>query len=144
MCAKGGRLYDARLIFDKMNKRDEVSWNAMICGYSMHGLGIEALNLFDVMQQTNCRPNKLTFVGVLSACSNAGLLDIGQAHFNSMLQDYGIEPCIEYYTCMVWLLGRSGKFDEAVKLIGEIPFQPSVMVWRALLGACVIHKNVDL
>ncbi|KAE9607634.1 hypothetical protein Lal_00026980 [Lupinus albus] len=144
MYAKAGRIYDARLIFDKMNKRDEVSWNAMICGYSMHGLSIEALNLFDRMQQTNCRPNKLTFIGVLSACSNAGLLDIGQAHFKSMLQDYGIEPCIEHYTCMVWLLGRSGQFDEAVKLIGEIPFQPSVMVWRALLGACVIHKNVDL
>lgn len=144
MYAKCGRINDARLIFDKMDKQDEVSWNAMICGYSMHGLGMEALNLFDMMQHTNCKPNKLTFVGVLSACSNAGLLDIGQAHFKSMLQDYGIEPCIEHYTCMVWLLGRSGQFDEAVKLIGEIPFQPSVMVWRALLGACVIHKNVDL
>ncbi|KAK7273281.1 hypothetical protein RIF29_14330 [Crotalaria pallida] len=144
MYSKCGRINDARLIFDKMSKRDEVSWNAMICGYSMHGFGIEALNLFGMMRQTNCKPNKLTFVGVLSACSNAGLLDIGQAHFKSMLQEYGIEPCIEHYTCMVWLLGRAGKFDEAVKLIEEIPIQPSVMVWRALLGACVIHKNVDL
>ncbi|RDX85114.1 putative pentatricopeptide repeat-containing protein, mitochondrial, partial [Mucuna pruriens] len=144
MYAKCGRIEDARLTFDKMDKRDEVSWNAVICGFSMHGLGMEALNLFDMMQQANCKPNKLTFVGVLSACSNAGLLDKGRSHFKSMLQDYGIEPCIEHYTCMVWLLGRSGQFDEAVKLIGEIPFQPSVMVWRALLGACVIHKNLDL
>ncbi|KHN23502.1 Putative pentatricopeptide repeat-containing protein, mitochondrial [Glycine soja] len=144
MYAKCGRIDDARLTFDKMDKQDEVSWNALICGYSIHGLGMEALNLFDMMQQSNSKPNKLTFVGVLSACSNAGLLDKGRAHFKSMLQDYGIEPCIEHYTCMVWLLGRSGQFDEAVKLIGEIPFQPSVMVWRALLGACVIHKNLDL
>ncbi|XP_027361920.1 putative pentatricopeptide repeat-containing protein At5g13230, mitochondrial [Abrus precatorius] len=144
MYAKCGRIDDARLIFDKMDKQDDVSWNAIICGYSMHGLGMEALNLFDMMQQTDCKPNKLTFVGVLSACSNAGLLDKGRAHFKSMLQDYGIEPCIEHYTCIVWLLGRSGQFDEAVKLIGEIPIQPSVMVWRALLGACVIHKNLDL
>ncbi|CAJ1932880.1 unnamed protein product [Sphenostylis stenocarpa] len=144
MYAKCGRIDDARLTFDKMNKRDEVSWNAIICGYSIHGLGREALNLFDMMQKTNCKPNKLTFVGVLSACSNAGLLDEGRAHFRSMLQDYGVEPCIEHYTCMVWLLGRSGQFDEAVNLIEEIPFQPSVMLWRALLGACVIHKNLDL
>lgn len=144
MYAKCGRINDARLTFDKMDKRDEVSWNAMICGYSMHGLGMEALNLFDMMRQTNCKPNKLTFVGLLSACSNAGLLEKGQAHFKSMSRDYGIEPCIEHYTCMVWLLGRLGQFDEAVKLIGEIPFEPSVMVWRALLGACVVHKNVDL
>ncbi|KAK7407764.1 hypothetical protein VNO78_09821 [Psophocarpus tetragonolobus] len=144
MYAKCGRIEDARLTFDKMDKRDEVSWNAIISGYSMHGLGTEALNLFDMMQQTICKPNKLTFVGVLSACSNAGLLDKGRALFKSMLQDFGIEPCIEHYTCMVWLLGRSGQFDEAVELIGKIPFQPSVMVWRALLGACVIHKNLDL
>lgn len=144
MYAKCGRINDARLTFDKMDKREEVSWNAMICGYSMHGLSTEALNLFNKMQQTNCKPNKLTFVGVLSSCSNAGLLDKGQSLFKSMSQDYNIEPCIEHYTCMVGLLGRLGKFDEAVKLIGEIPFQPSVMVWRALLGACVVHKNIDL
>ncbi|KAK7308517.1 hypothetical protein VNO77_42127 [Canavalia gladiata] len=144
MYAKCGRIEDARLAFDKMDKQDEVSWNAIICGYSMHGLGMEALNLFDMMQQTTCKPNKLTFVGVLSACSNTGLLDKGQTYFKSMLQDYSIEPCIEHYTCMVWLLGRSGQFDEAMKLIGEIPFKHSVMLWRALLGACVIHKNLDL
>ncbi|XP_045827370.1 putative pentatricopeptide repeat-containing protein At5g13230, mitochondrial [Trifolium pratense] len=144
MYAKCGRINDARLTFDKMNKRDEVSWNAMICGYSMHGISMEALNLFDMMQHTDCKPNKLTFVGVLSACSNAGLLHEGQTHFESMSRDYDTKPCIEHYTCMVWLLGRLGQFDEAMKLIGEIPFQPSVMVWRALLGACVIHKNVDL
>jgi pentatricopeptide repeat protein len=144
MYAKCGRINDARLTFDKMNKRDEVSWNAMICGYSMHGISMEALNLFDMMQHTDCKPNKLTFVGVLSACSNAGLLYEGRAHFESMSRDYDIKPCIEHYTCMVWLLGRLGQFGEAMKLIGEIPFQPSVMVWRALLGACVIHKNVDL
>ncbi|CAL5190755.1 unnamed protein product [Lathyrus oleraceus] len=144
MYAKCGRINDARLTFDKMNKRDEVSWNAMICGYSMHGMSAEALTLYEMMQHSDCKPNKLTFVGVLSACSNAGLLLKGQAHFMSMSQDYGIEPCIEHYTCMVWLLGRLGRLDEAMKLIGEIPYQPSVMVWRALLGACVIHKKVDL
>ncbi|KAF7836799.1 putative pentatricopeptide repeat-containing protein [Senna tora] len=144
MYAKCGSIYDARIVFNNLAKRDEVSWNAMICGYSMNGLGIEALNIFEMMQQTNCKPNKLTFVGVLSACSNAGLLDKGQALFKSMLQDYGIKPCIEHYTCMVWLLGRAGHLEKAVKLIGEIPFQPSIMVWRTLLGACVIHKDVDL
>lgn len=144
MYAKCGRIDDARITFDKMDKQDVVSWNAMICGYSMHGLGMEALNLFDMMQHSDCKPNKLTFIGVLSACSNVGLLDKGHAHFESMSRDYGIDPCIEHYTCMVWLLGRLGRFDEAMKLIREIPFRPSVMVWRALLGACVIHKNVDL
>lgn len=144
MYAKCGSIKDARLVFDKLNQRDEVSWNAMISGYSKHGLALEATKIFEMMQKTSCKPNKLTFVGVLSACSNAGLLDQGQAYFNSMTQDYGIEPCIEHYTCMVWLLGRSGHLNKAVKLIEEIPYEPSVMVWRALLGACVVHNNVEL
>ncbi|KAG6712404.1 hypothetical protein I3842_05G101200 [Carya illinoinensis] len=144
MYAKCGSIKDARLVFDSLNERDEVSWNAMISGYSMHGLGREALKVFELMQKSKCKPNQLTFVGVLSACSNAGLLDQGQAYFSSMVHDYSIEPCIEHYTCMVWLLGRSGHLDKSIKLIEQIPFEPSVMVWRALLGACVIHNNVEL
>ncbi|MBA0743851.1 hypothetical protein Gogos_006505 [Gossypium gossypioides] len=144
MYSKCGRIRDARLVFDMMNERDEVSWNTMISGYSMHGLGMEALKIFQMMQDRGYKPNTLTFVGVLSACSNSGLLDEGQAYFSSMLQEYGIEPCIEHYSCMVRLLGRSGHLHKALKLIEEIPFKPSVMVWRALLGACVIHKNVEL
>ncbi|MBA0861943.1 hypothetical protein Goshw_002821 [Gossypium schwendimanii] len=144
MYSKCGGIRDARLVFDMMNERDEVSWNTMISGYSMHGLGMEALKIFQMMQDRGHKPNTLTFVGVLSACSNSGLLDEGQAYFSSMLQEYGIEPCIEHYSCMVRLLGRSGHLHKALKLIEEIPFKPSVMVWRALLGACVIHKNVEL
>ncbi|EOX99670.1 Tetratricopeptide repeat-like superfamily protein [Theobroma cacao] len=144
MYSKCGRIRDARLVFDIMNERDEVSWNAMISGYSMHGLGIEALKIFQMMQDRGYKPNTLTFVGVLSACSNSGLFYQGQDYFTSMVQDYGIEPCIEHYSCMVWLLGRSGHLYKAAKLIEEIPFEPSVMVWRALLGACIIHNNVEL
>ncbi|KAE8663921.1 hypothetical protein F3Y22_tig00112863pilonHSYRG00014 [Hibiscus syriacus] len=144
MYSKCGRVKDARSVFDKMNERDEVSWNIMISGYSMHGLGMEALNIFQMMKDRGYKTNTLTFVGLLSACSNSGLLDQGQNYFSSMLQGYGIEPCIEHYSCVVWLLGRSCHLNKALKLIEEIPFKPSVMVWRALLGACVIHNNVEL
>ncbi|XP_021745830.1 LOW QUALITY PROTEIN: putative pentatricopeptide repeat-containing protein At5g13230, mitochondrial [Chenopodium quinoa] len=144
MYAKCGNIKPARLIFDTMGKWDEVSWNTIISAYAMHGLGKEALIMFERMQGTDCKPNKLTFVGVLSACSNMGLLDEGQTYFTSMISDYGIEPCIEHYTCMVWLLGGSGNLDKAMELIREVPFEPSIMIWRAVLGACVIHKNVEL
>lgn len=144
MYAKCGSIQDAHLSFQKMSERDIISWNAMISGYSMHGLGLEALKCFEMMQEVGCKPNNVTFVGVLSACSNAGLLDKGQLCFKSMVQDYGIQPCIEHYTCMVGLLGRSGHLDKALKLIEEISFNHSVMLWRALLGACVVHNNIEL
>jgi len=144
MYAKCGNIKDARLVFDMLREHDQVSWNAMISGYSVHGLYGEALKTFESMLETECKPDKVTFVGILSACSNAGLLDRGQAYFKSMVEEYDIEPCAEHYTCMVWLLGRSGHLDKAAKLVHEIPFEPSVMVWRALLSACVIHNDVEL
>ncbi|KAK9675334.1 hypothetical protein RND81_11G001200 [Saponaria officinalis] len=144
MYSKCGNIKPARLVFDKMDKPDEVSWNSVISAYAMHGLAKEALVMFHRMQETQCKPNKLTFVGVLSACSNMGLLDEGQAYFAAMSRDYGIEPSVEHYTCMVGLMGRSGSLDKAMKLIQEMPFEPTVMVWRAMLGACAIHNNVDL
>ncbi|KAF6161599.1 hypothetical protein GIB67_009478 [Kingdonia uniflora] len=144
MYAKCGSIKNAWLVFDTMSVCDEVSWNSMISAYSMHGLGGEALNIFEKMRKTDVKPNKITFVGVLSACSNTGLLDKGRSYFTSMCRDYGVEPCIEHYTCMVWLLGRSGHLNEASKLIEEMSCKPSIMVWRALLGACVLHKNIEL
>ncbi|KAL5716046.1 hypothetical protein ACHQM5_017785 [Ranunculus cassubicifolius] len=144
MYAKCGNVRNARLMFDTMDYRDKVSWNSIISGYSLHGLGRDALKLFENMRESDARPDNITFVGILSACSNTGLVEQGRLYFDSMYQDYGIEPCIEHYTCMVWLLGRSGLLYEAVKLIDNIPFEPSVMVWRALLGASVIHNNVEI
>ncbi|XP_058194188.1 putative pentatricopeptide repeat-containing protein At5g13230, mitochondrial [Rhododendron vialii] len=144
MYAKCGSIKDAREVFEMMSNRDVVSWNAMISGYSMHGLSSEALRIFEYMQKTKTKADKVTFVGVLSACSNTGVLDKGQAYFASMVNDYHINPCIEHYTCMVGLLGRLGHLDRAVKLIEEMPFEPSVVIWRALLMACIVHNNIDL
>ncbi|KAG9144573.1 hypothetical protein Leryth_010788 [Lithospermum erythrorhizon] len=144
MYAKCGSIRDARQVFEATNKQDVISWNAMISAYSMHGLGSEALQVFQEMRRLKIAPNQLTFVGVLSACSNTGSVDLGQDSFNLMQKNFGIEPCMEHYTCMVSLLGRRGHLDRALKLIDEIPYEPSVMVWRALLGACVAHKNIEV
>ncbi|KAL4570070.1 hypothetical protein LXL04_025721 [Taraxacum kok-saghyz] len=144
MYAKCGSIKNSRFVFENITEKDVVSWNAMLSGYSMHGLGEKALTLFDLMREkTNIKPDQLTFVGVLSACSNIGSLEKGQNYFTSMVHDHGINPCMEHYTCMVSLLGKLGHLDKATKLIDQIK-EPSVMIWRALLGACVIHKNVEL
>ena len=141
---KCGSISLARRVFDNMTEFDSISWNAIISAYSLHGLALEALRLYDSMKETAITPNALTFTGVLTACTNVGFVDKGLLYFNSMIREHGIAPSMEHYTCMVKLLGRSGCFDQAMKLIEEIPIQPSAMVWRALLATCVIHKNVDL
>ncbi|XP_031490909.1 putative pentatricopeptide repeat-containing protein At5g13230, mitochondrial isoform X2 [Nymphaea colorata] len=143
MYAKCGNIKDAHKVFDLMNEHDIISWNALITGYSLHGLGLDALKLFDTMLADDLQPNSVTFVGVLSACSNAGLVKHGLSYFQSMAKEHLIVPGMEHYTCIVMLLGRSGCLREAMEFIRDMPMKPDVMVWRAMLGACVIYNNLE-
>eukprot|EP01018_Ginkgo_biloba_P006645 Gb_37102 [translate_table: standard] len=144
MYAKCGNIEMARQWFDKMPERDVVSWSAMIAGYGIHGHGKDALKLFSQMQRTGMRPNDVTFVSVLSACSHTGLVDEGWQYFDCMSRDYGIKPKVKHYACMVDLLGRAGHLDEAQDIVKKMPLEPDAGVWGALLGACRIHCNIEL
>eukprot|EP01018_Ginkgo_biloba_P034182 Gb_33062 [translate_table: standard] len=144
MYAKCGSLQIARHLFDKMSERNVVSWNAMIDGYGMHGKGEEALALFSKMQHCCVKPDHITFICVLSACSHAGLVVEGQKYFDCMIHDYCIMPREQHYACVVDLLGRAGHLDKALDFIGKMPLEPGASVWGALLSACKTHCNFEL
>ncbi|KAK4393150.1 Pentatricopeptide repeat-containing protein [Sesamum angolense] len=122
-------------------KEKMVTWNAMIHGLAMHGHGRKALQLFDRMKQEGFAPDKVTFVGVLAACSQC---NDGIHHFYSMENDYGIAPEIEHYGCLIDLLGRGGRLSEAFRLLHNMPFEPNVVIWSSLLRACRMHNAVQL
>ncbi|KAI3452260.1 hypothetical protein Pfo_008925 [Paulownia fortunei] len=144
MYCKCGSLNRAWSIFNAMERKDFVSWNAMIHGLAMHGHGQKALQLFDRMKREGFAPDKVTFVGVLSACSHAGMVKDGIHYFYSMENDYKIAPEIEHYGCMIDLLGRGGRLSEAFRLLHNMPFEPNVVIWSSLLGACRMHNAVRL
>ncbi|XP_058093269.1 pentatricopeptide repeat-containing protein At4g16835, mitochondrial-like [Magnolia sinica] len=144
MYCKCGDLDDARKLFDEMPRRDVVTWNAMISGYAQHGFGEKAIQLFDEMRNERRKPNWITFVGVLLACNHAGLVELGIRYFDSMEKDYKVEARPDHFTCMVDLLGRAGLLAEAVDLIHKMPFEPHSAIFGTLLGACRIHKNLEL
>ncbi|XP_074582813.1 pentatricopeptide repeat-containing protein At4g30700 [Curcuma longa] len=144
MYAKCGSISEARKIFDEMEEKNVVSWNAMISAYGLHGKGTEALKLFEAMLSASIVPTGVTFLSVLYACSHGGLVEKGQNIFKSMLCDYGIKPRPEHYACMVDLLGRAGRINEALEFIQTTPEASGPGVWGALLGACMIHKESKL
>eukprot|EP01018_Ginkgo_biloba_P033709 Gb_29557 [translate_table: standard] len=143
MYAKCGSIENAQNVFDKMPQRDVVSWNAMIVGYALHGYGKEALQLFEQMQHVGVNPDRITFVGVLSACCHAGWVDEGWQLFARMGM-FHVTPTKEHYCCMVDLLGRAGCLDEAQDFINKMPIKPDAAVWSSLLSACRIHANMEL
>ncbi|KAL5991392.1 hypothetical protein ACLOJK_012300 [Asimina triloba] len=144
MYAKCGSLMDARLVFDRMINRDTASWNIMILGYGLHGNGQEALNVFSCMCASHLKSDGVTLVGVLSACSHTGLVDTGLEILGSMEQNHGVVPTIEHYACVVDMLGRAGRLNEAYELAQTMPIEPNPIVWRALLAACRLHGDAVL
>ncbi|XP_031265110.1 pentatricopeptide repeat-containing protein At2g22410, mitochondrial-like [Pistacia vera] len=141
-CGFVGRAFD---IFNEMPEKNIVSWNVIIGALALHGYGLKGVNLFEEMLGGRIwRPDEITFMGLLSACSHSGLVDIGKYYFDRMKSVYGVSPEIEHYACMVDLLGRGGLLEEAVRLIGRMPVKPDVVVWGALLGACRTHGNIEI
>ncbi|KAL8547154.1 hypothetical protein ACS0TY_006756 [Phlomoides rotata] len=144
MASKCGLIEDANILFKNMLHRDVFSWNIMITGYSYHGLGNEALDVFHQMLIAKQQPSYVTFVGVLSACGLLGLVNEGFYYLNHMMREFGIEPGLEHYTCIVGLLVRAQRLDEAENFIKSSPIRRDVIAWRTLLNACHVHQNYGL
>ncbi|XP_020550096.1 pentatricopeptide repeat-containing protein At2g34400 [Sesamum indicum] len=146
MYSKCGNLEYASRVFENMPQKNEVSWNTMISAHALHGRAEEALALFQRMlvEEKAACPDDITFVGVLSACVHAGLLEEGRQFFNSMTSTFGLTPKVEHYSCMVDLLSRAGRVYEAWDFIQKMPQKPDEILLGALLGACQKVKNVDI
>ncbi|XP_073134093.1 pentatricopeptide repeat-containing protein At2g03880, mitochondrial isoform X2 [Henckelia pumila] len=144
MYCKCGSLKDASCTFTRMIEKDVISWSTMIIGFAQNGYSKKALDVFEEMKASGTKPNYITILGVLFACSHAGLVEDGQHYFESMKMRYGIDPGREHYGCMIDLLGRAGKLKEAMKLIHEMTSEPDAVTWRTLLSACKVHRDMDL
>ncbi|KAF6141220.1 hypothetical protein GIB67_024304 [Kingdonia uniflora] len=127
-------------------ERNKVSWDAMISAYGQHGEGIKAVRCFEAMKELGgaLDPDKATFSAVISACSHAGLVDEGRQIFSLMVEEYCVEPGVEQYLCIINLLGRAGKLDEAERLINTMPFKADSSIWWTVLSAYRTHGNVRL
>ena len=143
MYAKCGPIDMAFKVFKYLPKRNVVAWNAMLGGLAMHGRGKFVLDIFPKMIE-EAKPDDLTFMAVLSACSHSGLVDQGYHYFRSLESEYGTTPKIEHYACMVDILGRAGHLEEAVMLIKKMPMCPNEVVLGSLLGSCNAHGKLQL
>ncbi|XP_074576060.1 pentatricopeptide repeat-containing protein At2g02980, chloroplastic-like [Curcuma longa] len=144
MFMKCGVVDEAVKVFRAMRVRNDFTWNALISGFAMNGGGEAALGVFNEMIAENIKPNGITFLAVLCACCHHGFVNQGRKFFISMEKDFGLQPRIEHYGCMVDLLGRAGVLKEAYGLIQTMPMKPDAAIWRALAAACRIHGDLEL
>ncbi|XP_077213570.1 tetratricopeptide repeat (TPR)-like superfamily protein [Tasmannia lanceolata] len=144
MYAKCGSIESAERVFGSVEEPCIATWNSMILGYALYGLEKKALDLYTKMRERGERPDEITFVGVLSACSHGGLVKEGRQYFKLMTEVFDLSPGVEHYACVVDLLGRAGLLDEAVMFIKNMEVEPDSVVWGALISACCTHRDIKL
>lgn len=144
MYAKCGSLEKSLVVFFKLQEKNLFCWNSVIDGLAVHGYAEEALTMFSRMEKEKIRPNGVTFVSVLAACSHAGLVEEGRRRFLDMIHHYEILPEMKHYGCMVDLLCKAGLLEETLEVIKGMRLEPNAVVWGALLGGCRLHKNLDI
>ncbi|XP_061357673.1 pentatricopeptide repeat-containing protein At5g27110 [Gastrolobium bilobum] len=145
MYAKCGAVHEASRVFKCLPERDLVSWTSMITAYGSHGQAYEALELFAEMLKSNVKPDRVTFLAILSACSHAGLVDEGCYYFNQMINVFSIIPRVEHYSCLIDLLGRAGRLNEAYEILQRNhEIRNDVGLLSTLFSSCRLHRNLDL
>ncbi|XP_069145676.1 pentatricopeptide repeat-containing protein At1g31430-like [Solanum lycopersicum] len=150
MYSKSGHLSYTLRLFDVMEEKNVVSWTSAIMGFAVHGFAFQALELFQRMVNMGINPNEVTFTAVLTACRHCGLVDEGMQYFTQMRKQFGLTPDEEHYTCLIDLLGRNGRLEEAWHLVegmeeNHLSDECSTgTIWAALLGACQLYENVEI
>ncbi|XP_006650883.1 pentatricopeptide repeat-containing protein At2g27610-like [Oryza brachyantha] len=144
MYSKCGQIGSARLAFDVMQIHDVTSWNSLIHGYAQHGDANQALEAFSKMCSNGDRPDESTFLGVLMGYNHSGMVKQGELFFRLMIDRYSFAPTPSHYACMIDMLGRNGRFHEALLMINGMPFEPDALTWKTLLASCKLHRNLDM
>ncbi|GLT46971.1 hypothetical protein SLA2020_206960 [Shorea laevis] len=144
MYIKCGTIRLAERVFKSIKKPCLASWNTMITGYSLCGFESKALTHYSGLLEQGLKPDKITFLGVLAACTHGGLVHEGRRYFQLMTEEYMITPNLQHYACMVGLIGRAGLFEEALLFIKNMQVEPDSAMWVALLSGCCIHQEVKL
>ncbi|KAI3761537.1 hypothetical protein L1987_51955 [Smallanthus sonchifolius] len=143
MYVKCGSMKTAWNQFNSIEKHI-ASWNTMLTGYAQRGQGQQAIDLFAKMVKSDLEPDPVTFISLLCACGRSGMVEHGLKYFKIMTEDYGIVPNLKHYACVVDLLARAGKLEEAYGFIKKMPIKPDEAIWGALLNACRIYRNFEL
>ncbi|KAL5572594.1 hypothetical protein UlMin_022191 [Ulmus minor] len=143
MYCKCGETSDAWRVFGMMPIRNVVSWNVMIAGCAQNGEDLRALALYEKMLQENKKPDDVTFVGVLSACIHANLMEKGQEYFDSISKEHKMNPTLDHYACLICLLARSGCADEAIELVKTMPYEANSLIWSTLLSFCAMKNDIE-
>ncbi|XP_027180747.1 pentatricopeptide repeat-containing protein At4g21065-like [Coffea eugenioides] len=136
-CSCGGGIEFGRKVFDEMPKCDSVSWSAMIGGYAKLGMSSEAVGLFRKMQIAGVRPDEVTMVSVLSACTDLGALELGK-WVSSYIDKEKVPKSVELCNALIDMFVKCGDVDKALKLFRNMA-EKDIVSWTSLIVGMAMH-----
>lgn len=143
MYSKCGCIDSAMRVFDQAVNRDVYVWTTMISGLASHGRCKDAIELFEEMESVGLKPDEKTVTAVLSACRNMGWVDEGLTYLKNIKKVYKLRPTVQHYGCIVDLLARAGRLDDAEKFVKSMPIEPDAVMWRSLIWGCKVHGDAE-
>ncbi|CAL4920685.1 unnamed protein product [Urochloa decumbens] len=142
---KAGVVDDAVKVFEGLgHERNLITWNAVLSVHAQQGDVQAVVEMFNRMVELGFAPDGLTFLAILTACSNAGAAPEAEFWLEAMRSKYNVKPSLEHYTCVVGAMARVGRLEDAESVARTMPCKPDVAVWRTLLTGCVVHRKVDM
>jgi len=142
MYARCGEVFDAQTVFDKMPRRNTITWTSMISGYAQRGYGEEAVLLFRKMKMRRVFVNNLTIVGLLSACGSMQSLYLGKELHAQIIKN-SMEENLQIGSTLVWFYSKCGAHTYAAKILEAMPDRDAV-AWTAMIsGYNNLGQNVE-
>ncbi|KAF8780296.1 hypothetical protein HU200_001700 [Digitaria exilis] len=142
MYARCGEVFDAQAVFDRMPRRNTITWTSMISGYAQSGYGEEAVLLFRKMKMRRVFVNNLTIVGLLSACGSMKSIYIGKELHAQIIKNC-MEDNLQIGSTLVWFYSKCGEHTYAARILEAMPDRDAV-AWTAMIsGYNNLGHNVE-
>ncbi|XP_061347230.1 pentatricopeptide repeat-containing protein At4g32430, mitochondrial [Gastrolobium bilobum] len=142
MYAKFESIHESKKIFEELNNRETISWNALISGYAQNGFCKEAFITF-LSATKEIKPNQYTFGSVLNAIAAAE--DISLKHgqrCHSHLLKLGLSTDPIVAGALLDMYGKRGDISESQRVFNETP-ERTQFAWTAIISAYACHGDYE-
>ena len=143
MFSKCGKLEDATRVFDSGSKESIETWNAMIAGCAFNGKYKWAMDLCINLGQHGVKPDDISLLCLMSACSHLGSVTDGCNYFITVRDEFSLRAMRKHYNSMIDLCGRAGHLKEAYQVLQTMPLEPDIVSWISLLNHCQTYGKLE-
>ncbi|XP_010942311.1 LOW QUALITY PROTEIN: pentatricopeptide repeat-containing protein At2g01510, mitochondrial-like [Elaeis guineensis] len=141
MYSNCGDVKSARLVFDGMKERDDISWNSMISGYSQNGNASDALLLFEQMRVHGPESNMVTALALISVCSHLGSLHLAK-QVHSLIVSWKVDINTLLWNSLADMYAKCGDMDSAVQMFHDNRTSTKdASSWNVMISAYGLHGH---